>query len=489
MSERRAATHNGRAGKHGAYSAKHNDRQFDVSTADHIDPTLTPQNEVLRFGGDYGVDSIEEHELAFYEDHFGASLERKNAGYRNKGKAGQIRTMEQYYRSTRSCPEETLYTIGKDVDPQLLWTIYREHQAWKAETFPQCQTLDAALHVDEPDAMPHVHERSVWIGHDGRGEEVVGQAKALREMGVDAPDPDAKYGKFNNAKQTFTAECRRHFVDICRAHGLDIIEEPLPAKKVGLDLMEYKIQQTQERLAAIEEQQEAVASELGDLQTQLVDATTANEAVEAVNGVIQSLVQGAQQLQAKSAREELMEYLEPVKTFTGKETGDYKLTGENLQKLTRRISGAMDLTRQEFRMGRYGEESRWEPSQVERWFSEAKAALTKAYNTMSGVIANRLRDDLDIAQRARQAAETKLEAARTKIQDLTQKLKGITQERDSMKTFMQSQTIGGRSVLDLYQEQQRTAKLVQEFESQGGKVKPWKPKDQDQTRIHWEHER
>lgn len=250
----RASAHNGRAGKKGAYSARHNDRDFDTSTTDHIDPSLTKLNENVRFGGDFGAATNEQHELAFYREHFGESLDRKNAAYKAKGKSAQIKTLEQYYRSAKSCPEETLYTIGKDIDPQILWQIYREHQEWKAEAFPLCQTLSASLHVDEPNAMPHVHERSVWIGHDAQGMEVVGQAKALAEMGVLPPDPEEKYGKHNNAKQTFSRLCREHFVDLCRQHGLEIIDEPLPKDKVGLELTEYKIQRTQERLEEVSQE-------------------------------------------------------------------------------------------------------------------------------------------------------------------------------------------------------------------------------------------
>lgn len=286
----RASTHNGRAGKNGAYSAKHNDRQFDTSTTDHIDPTLTSQNENVRFGGDYGATTNEAHELAFYQDHFGESLERKNAGYKAKGKAGQIKTMEQYYRSVKSCPEETLYTIGKDIDPQLLWKIYREHQEWKAREFSQCQTLDAALHVDEPNAMPHIHERSVWIGHDAQGKEVVGQAKALAEMGVLPPDPGKKYGKYNNAKQTYTQICRAHFIEVCREHGLEIEVEPLPPDKVGLELAEYKIQHAQERAAeATHQAQKAVKA-----------AQSRVDAFQAIEGDIADL-----------------EGIQPQKTLTG----------------------------------------------------------------------------------------------------------------------------------------------------------------------------
>lgn len=279
--ETRAARHNGRGGKKGAYSAKHNDRNFDVTTVNHIDPTLAHLNIHQRFAGEYeGARTNEEYELAFYEDHFGESLARKNAAYKAKGKAGQIKTMEEYHRSMKSCPEETYYTAGEGVDRELLWEIYSKHQAWKAEQFPQCRTLTADLHADEPNAMLHIHERSVWIGHDSKGMEVVGQAKALAEMGVERPDPTKKTGKHNNAKQTFTRECRENFVQICREHGLEIVMEAKPSGEVGLDLTEYKIQH------ALQREQEA--------QEQLQETQEHLRQREAENARLQEEIKGAE---------------------------------------------------------------------------------------------------------------------------------------------------------------------------------------------------
>ena len=40
----RITNHNGRAGKHGVYSAKHNDRKFDMDKAEHIDQDRTSLN-------------------------------------------------------------------------------------------------------------------------------------------------------------------------------------------------------------------------------------------------------------------------------------------------------------------------------------------------------------------------------------------------------------------------------------------------------------
>ena len=36
--------HNGRAGKNGVYNPKHNDRNFKIENAEHIDPELAKQD-------------------------------------------------------------------------------------------------------------------------------------------------------------------------------------------------------------------------------------------------------------------------------------------------------------------------------------------------------------------------------------------------------------------------------------------------------------
>ena len=40
----KATRHNGRAGKHGAYNPKHNDREFDEENSEHIDAERTKFN-------------------------------------------------------------------------------------------------------------------------------------------------------------------------------------------------------------------------------------------------------------------------------------------------------------------------------------------------------------------------------------------------------------------------------------------------------------
>ena len=115
------------------------------------------------------------------------------------------------------CPEETIWMIGNSDEKlpvKFLQNIWKEQRAWMESEFPQMKILDFAIHVDEQ-GQNHLHERHVFIGHDKAGREVVGQNKALAEMGISAPNPEKPTGRHNNAKMTYTAKCREHFLEIC----------------------------------------------------------------------------------------------------------------------------------------------------------------------------------------------------------------------------------------------------------------------------------
>lgn len=99
-----------------------------------------------------------------------------------------------------------------------------------------------------------MHERKVWIGHDKDGNPVIGQDKALREMGIKSPIPDKKLSKFNNPKITYTRLCREKFIDICRSHGLEIEVAPKEASKSGLTLLEYQSNQEQQKITELSDQ-------------------------------------------------------------------------------------------------------------------------------------------------------------------------------------------------------------------------------------------
>ena len=243
--EKRVTIHNARSGKHGVFKVKHNDRTYQE------EPRKT-NNRYWHISKDKTM-TFEQAEMDFYERHFSKSLAKQNAKYEKKRNYSRMKSMEDYYTNKRTCPEETLFYIGKmgnSAPGSDLWTIVQEQLAWEQKTFPQAKILDFALHTDEGGA-PHIHSRKVWIAHDEDGNEIVSQEQALAEMGVQAPNPGKKVDRYNNAKQTYSKAVRDHFMALCKQHGYEIIEEPKEPGKSGLTHFQYILQDTQEQAEQI----------------------------------------------------------------------------------------------------------------------------------------------------------------------------------------------------------------------------------------------
>ena len=98
----RITLHNGRShrGTGMAFSAKHNDRQFDVSQSDHIDPEQSRGNRYWRWNQqDTPEQSFENCEQEFYERTFADYLQAQNQRHINNRHPGRVKTMEQYRQS------------------------------------------------------------------------------------------------------------------------------------------------------------------------------------------------------------------------------------------------------------------------------------------------------------------------------------------------------------------------------------------------------
>lgn len=238
----RTTLHNGRKNRQGqAYRASHNDRKFDLDKAEHINQERTKENVYWHYLQNENPDmDFTTAEKTFYEQHFSESLEARNKSYIRHGNSKQVKSMEQYMQE--HCPEETIWMIGNSDEKlpvKFLQNIWKEQKTWMESEFPQMKILDFAIHVDEQ-GQNHLHERHVFIGHDKAGREVVGQNKALAEMGISAPNPEKPTGRHNNAKMTYTAKCREHFQEICKRHGLEIEVQPRERSEMGLTQAEYK---------------------------------------------------------------------------------------------------------------------------------------------------------------------------------------------------------------------------------------------------------
>lgn len=241
----RVTLNNSRAG-----SARHNDRQFDTDRAEHIDPERMQNNWYWHcYQRQNPTMSFDAAELQFYTKHFQRTLDTQNERAISARHPERVRDMDAYRHARKTCPEESLIYLGhagNTVDADTLRDIVREQIRWEQREFPQFKILDVALHVDEEGA-PHIHRRGVWIAHDSNGNEIVGQGRALAEMGVERPNPSRPESRGNNAKMTYTAECRAHLQELCRARGIDLETTPRERSKSGRSLADYQAEQAEQR--------------------------------------------------------------------------------------------------------------------------------------------------------------------------------------------------------------------------------------------------
>lgn len=253
----RATIHNGRTGKDGAYNTKHNDRQFDISHAEHIDPERVKDNRYWNWTGNPET-TFEAAEQAFYEKHMQKHLDAQNARYRAQRHAERVKSMDEYRRSPQTCPEEVILQIGKRGDTipaDMMARIIQEQINWEQKTFPGVRVLNVALHMDEQGA-PHIHERRAWVYTDKDGNFAISQNRSLEQMGVELPNPNKPRSRFNNRKMTFSRMCREHLLQICREHGLEIEEIPQEKSLSGRTLEDYKAGEAEKRAAEAERRRE-----------------------------------------------------------------------------------------------------------------------------------------------------------------------------------------------------------------------------------------
>lgn len=251
----RMTIHNARTSKLGAFTPRHNDRNFDISHAEHIDPERTKDNIYWNWMNDPEA-TFEDAEKEFYEQHCRTHLDAINQRYLEQRHPERVRTMDEYRKSPRTCPEETLLIIGnKDehLPPKTLRAICEKLKDWEEKQIPGLKVLDIAYHGDEEGA-PHIHMRRAWIYRDENGTESISQGKALEGAGIPLPHPDKPQGRNNNRKQTFSRQERQALYEICRGYGLESLLETQPREKSksGRELEDYKAGKAEERARAAE---------------------------------------------------------------------------------------------------------------------------------------------------------------------------------------------------------------------------------------------
>lgn len=246
MAKMRTTTRGGRQGK-----AKHNDRTY-------LPPEERPRENRYGYVGYSDAPNLtfREAELRYYEGRYSKGLEARNERYKRQGHKERCKTIEDLYKSDKTCPTETIFQIGdvdKCADPETLKKCYFEYlkviQDWNSKHGWHFHILDYAMHFDE--STPHVHERAIMDVKDKDGHFIIAQEKALREAGIELPDPSKPEGRYNNRKITFDKMRREMFQEICLKHGLKIEVEPRPQRQKHKSVHEYKREQSEKDVAVL----------------------------------------------------------------------------------------------------------------------------------------------------------------------------------------------------------------------------------------------
>ena len=295
--------HNGRAGAHGTYNPKHNDRSFNLANSEHIDPerakgniywdcfhgfrsALDPQDP------DNLAATFSDVERQFYETHYTAFIESQNERNAKIRHTERNRSIPDLLSSRKTCPEETIYQLGtldEHASAEDLLSVVTEFiEKFKAKYGDHVHVLDWALHLDE--STPHIHERHVFDCENKYGEVAPQQEKALESLGFELPDPDKPLSRRNNRKITFDAACRKMLFEIAKRHGLELEEEAEYGNRQYLEKQDFILAKQKEQLAAQQTKLDELTLRVNDMETLIdeVSAAAYDKAVEVVTDVVRT---------------------------------------------------------------------------------------------------------------------------------------------------------------------------------------------------------
>ena len=274
--------HNGRAGAHGTYNPKHNDRSFNLANSEHIDPERAKGNIYWDcfHGFRSALDPQDPDDLAatfsdverqFYETHYTAFIESQNERNAKIRHTERNRSIPDLLSSRKTCPEETIYQLGtldEHASAEDLLNIVTEFiDEFKTKFGEHVHVLDWALHLDE--STPHIHERHVFDCENKYGEVAPQQEKALEVLGFNLPDPDKPLSRRNNRKITFDAACRKMLFEIAKRHGLELEEEAEYGNRKYLEKQDFILAKQKEQLAAQQNRLDELTLKVSDMETLL----------------------------------------------------------------------------------------------------------------------------------------------------------------------------------------------------------------------------
>ncbi len=226
-------------------SAKHNDRNFDIENAPHIDINRTNENVYINRYKDM---TFEEGERQFYEDFYKEALDKQNEIYKSHRQYKRMKTIDDLLKDKNTKVDEMILQIGnKDmsIDKDIFRKILNEFNEKLSKKYYNCHVLNIAIHNDE--ATTHAHIRCVFDYIDENGLRKISINKSLQQMGVQLPKPNKKEGRYNNRKMTFTEGIRNMWYETIKENGIEIDEQVKNPSQKHKDILTYQNDQEEER--------------------------------------------------------------------------------------------------------------------------------------------------------------------------------------------------------------------------------------------------
>lgn len=246
-------------------SLKHNTHEYKIGKGEERDVIAILYNandNCLYKSKNPSLAQTRELELAFYEKRYRGALDIQNKKHEKTGHKDRIKSMDEYYDNKNSSPDELILQVGNidTIHPteKQIFDMTRDFITKFKDYSPNVHFLGAFIHMDE--ATPHVHFRFVTDYQDDLGYNHVGKNEGLKQLGYrcdyDVPEEllaeaetpkqrkkiTADWRKEHNYSQPFTADLRLDWQDTCVEHGFDIVREPRPRQKKGVNIHAYKEQ-------------------------------------------------------------------------------------------------------------------------------------------------------------------------------------------------------------------------------------------------------
>ena len=233
----------------GKGSVKHNDRNFNINNATHIDQTRQNENFYINRYLDDTI-TFEECERRYFQENYLQGLEAQNEKYRKRRQYGYIRSIDDLMKSEKTQVREMILQIGnKNNHPDkevLLQCIYQFNEEFNRRYGTNAHILNIAIHNDE--TTSHAHIRFVCDYIDKDGMKKIGIDKALKKLGIKPPKENAKADRYNNVLQTFTEQIRFIWNTIIKRNGIELDETVKNASQKHLTVLEYKDKKLQEEI-------------------------------------------------------------------------------------------------------------------------------------------------------------------------------------------------------------------------------------------------